>query len=118
MVRPVRIDFPGARHHVINRGLRQGPVFIDDWCCQEFIALLPETVERFEIIVHGYALITTQAKYPTRQRQQNRSYLLSLPRLRWLRFEEPAALASRQRLHDCRTSRWVSIQAPDVDDIR
>ena len=57
MARPVRIDFPGARHHVMNRGLRQGPVFIDDWCCQEFIALLPETVERFEIIVHGYALM-------------------------------------------------------------
>ena len=41
----------------MNRGLRQGPVFIDDWCCQEFLALLPEAVERFEIVVHGYALI-------------------------------------------------------------
>jgi putative transposase len=41
----------------MNRGLRQGPVFIDDWCCQEFLALLPEAVERFEIIVHGYALM-------------------------------------------------------------
>ena len=38
MARPVRIDFPEARHHVMNRGLRRGPVFIDDWCCQEFLA--------------------------------------------------------------------------------
>ncbi len=57
MPRPVRIDFPGAKHHVMNRGLRRGPVFIDDWCCQEFLALLPEAVERFEIVVHGYALM-------------------------------------------------------------
>jgi REP element-mobilizing transposase RayT len=57
MARPVRIDFPGAKHHVMNRGLRRGPVFIDDWCCEEFVDLLPEAVERYDIVVYGYALM-------------------------------------------------------------
>ena len=57
MARPVRLDFPGAKHHVMNRGLRKGAVFIDDWCCEEFICLLPEAVERHGIVVYGYALM-------------------------------------------------------------
>lgn len=61
MARPVRIDFPGAKHHVMNRGLRRGPVFIDDWCCEEFVDLLPEAVERYDIVVYVYALMMSHS---------------------------------------------------------
>ena len=57
MPRPLRIDFPGARHHVMNRGHRRGPVFIDDWCCSEFTEVLEQAVDRFGILIHAYALM-------------------------------------------------------------
>jgi len=59
MPRPLRIDFPGARQHVMNRGLRRGPVFVDDGCCGEFTGLLEEAVDRFGILVHAFALMPT-----------------------------------------------------------
>jgi putative transposase len=57
MARPIRLDFPGARHHVMNRGLRRGPVFLDDRCCETFVELMPEAVERYGILIFGYALM-------------------------------------------------------------
>jgi REP element-mobilizing transposase RayT len=57
MPRPVRIDFPGARHHVMNRGHRRGPVFIDDWCCSAFTDVLGQAVDRYGILLHGYSLM-------------------------------------------------------------
>lgn len=57
MPRPIRLDFPGAKHHVMNRGHRRKPVFVDDWCCEEFLCLLPEAVERYGIVIYAYALM-------------------------------------------------------------
>jgi REP element-mobilizing transposase RayT len=57
MARPIRLDFPGAKHHVMNRGHRRRPIFVDDWCCEAFLCFLAETVERYEIILHAYALM-------------------------------------------------------------
>ena len=52
-----RLDFPGARHHVMNRGARHEPIFVDDDSRELFLAVLAELPERFGIHVHGYALM-------------------------------------------------------------
>ena len=57
MPRPLRIDFPGAKHHVMNRGIRRQPVFLDDWCCEEFLCSLGDVVSRYGVVLHGYALM-------------------------------------------------------------
>jgi REP element-mobilizing transposase RayT len=57
MPRPPRIDFPGARHHVMNRGARLQEIFFDDNSCAVFLSLVGEAVERYGIRVHGYALM-------------------------------------------------------------
>ncbi|MCP4791992.1 MAG: hypothetical protein GY898_30765 [Proteobacteria bacterium] len=57
MARPLRIDFPGARHHVLNRGARRAPIFATDEACNQFVGVVAATVERFEINLHGYALM-------------------------------------------------------------
>lgn len=57
MPRPPRIDFPGARHHVMSRGARRQDIFLDDGCCVRFLELLAVLPARFGIEVHGYALM-------------------------------------------------------------
>ncbi len=57
MPRPPRIDFPGARHHVMNRGARHAPVFSDETSCAIFLGILSDLPERFGLIVHGYSLM-------------------------------------------------------------
>jgi putative transposase len=58
MARARRVDYPGAWHHVMNRGLRRGAIFSEDADCAAFLEVLGETVEQFGIEVHAYALMT------------------------------------------------------------
>ena len=57
MARKRRIDFPGAWHLVMNRGARRESIFRDEADCLLFLDCLAETVERFSLQVHAYALM-------------------------------------------------------------
>lgn len=57
MPRTPRLDFPGARHHCMNRGARREAMFLDDDCCALFLDALAELPERFGSRLHGYALM-------------------------------------------------------------
>ena len=55
MARSPRLDLPGTRHHVMNRGARKEPIFHDDSDCVAFLDLLSLLPDRFGVEVHGYA---------------------------------------------------------------
>jgi REP element-mobilizing transposase RayT len=57
MPRPLRVDFPGATHHAMNRGARRAPVFVDDEACALFVDVLGTLPAKYGVIVHGYALM-------------------------------------------------------------
>ena len=59
MPRLPRIDFPGARHHVMNRGAPHQEIFFDPDSCATFIDLIGESVERYDIGVHGFVLMSS-----------------------------------------------------------
>lgn len=56
-MRPPRIDFPGARHHVMNRGARKAPIFTDTRSRELFLEVLSELPGRFGVGIHSYALM-------------------------------------------------------------
>lgn len=58
MPRVPRLDFPDARHHVMNRGARKAPVFGDDDAKALFLEVLSELPGRFDVRVHGYAIMS------------------------------------------------------------
>ena len=57
MTRPVRIDYPGAWHHVMHRGARRERIFRDDLDAALFYDAVQEAVERFSIEVHAWSLM-------------------------------------------------------------
>jgi putative transposase len=57
MPRTKREDYPGAWHHVMNRGIRRQKIFFEDRHCLKFLDVLGEAVERFGIEVHAYSLM-------------------------------------------------------------
>ena len=57
MSRPHRVDYPGARHHVMNRGARRQPIYADAESCGTFLHLLGDLRDRYGIQVHAYALM-------------------------------------------------------------
>lgn len=57
MARRVRLQYPGALYHVINRGNYRQPVFGTAGAAQSFLAALREACERHVWRVHAYALL-------------------------------------------------------------
>src|SRR5437660_9717157 len=57
MARKLRIQYPGAVYHVMNRGDRREPIFHDDADRQRFIETLGEVCGKTGWQVHAYCLM-------------------------------------------------------------
>lgn len=57
MPRLPRLDYVGARHHVMNRGARGEAIFRADEDCLAFLALVADSVALFALRLHAYALM-------------------------------------------------------------
>jgi hypothetical protein len=44
MARPLRIEYPGAVYHVMNRGLTRQPVFRDPTDCESFLQVVSDSI--------------------------------------------------------------------------
>ena len=58
MTRPLRVEFPGAHCHVVNRGNNQESIYKNDRDKEKFVEYIEKAVERFSIIVHTYCLMS------------------------------------------------------------
>lgn len=57
MSRPLRIQYPGAVYHVMNRGNARQPIFQQPGHYPLFLRCLKETVEMWKIKVHAFTLL-------------------------------------------------------------
>jgi putative transposase len=57
MSRPLRIQFPAAVYHVINRGAARQPTFVDDEDSQAFLDTLAEAYRLWQIEIFAYCLM-------------------------------------------------------------
>ncbi len=57
MSRPLRIEYPGAWYHIMNRGGRYEAIFEDKNDYSVFLELLRETIEIFHIKVSAFCLM-------------------------------------------------------------
>ena len=57
MARPLRLEYPGAWYHVMNRGLARQPIFRTDAHRQHFLDLLLEIHNRYQVEIHAYCLM-------------------------------------------------------------
>ncbi|MFW6324691.1 MAG: helix-turn-helix domain-containing protein [Desulfovibrionales bacterium] len=58
MARPLRIEFPGAWYHVMNRGRRGERTFVNKQDFLSFVELLKRSVETFRVRVSAYCLMS------------------------------------------------------------
>jgi REP element-mobilizing transposase RayT len=57
MTRPLRLEFPGAFYHIVNRGNAQGKIFLNNRDREKFLEYLKDSVDRFSLRVHAYCLM-------------------------------------------------------------
>ena len=58
MARPLRLEYEGAVYHVTIRGNQRGIIFQENSDRERFIEKLAESVERYEIHLYLYTLMT------------------------------------------------------------
>jgi putative transposase len=58
MARKLRIEYPGARYHVINRGNYRDHVFAEEGAKQAFLKCLGEAAAKAGWVVHAYVLMS------------------------------------------------------------
>ena len=58
MARRHRIRFRGALYHVMARGVRKSPLFIDDRDRLKFLRLCAATIARYDCLCYSYSLMT------------------------------------------------------------
>jgi putative transposase len=57
MARPLRVEYAGARYHVISRGDRREPIFLDDRDRKQFLVTLGQACGKTGWQVHAYCLM-------------------------------------------------------------
>ena len=57
MPRKLRVEYPGAIYHVMNRGDRREPIFVDDKDRERFIETLGQVCQKSGWQVHAYCLM-------------------------------------------------------------
>jgi putative transposase len=57
MARPLRIEYPGAWYHVMNRGANRKFIFNSDEHRKLFLTLLEEVVKLYSVEIHSYCLM-------------------------------------------------------------
>jgi len=58
MARKLRIQYPGAIYHVMNRGDRRELIFADDQDRRQFLETLTEACQKTGWQVHAYCLMS------------------------------------------------------------
>jgi len=79
MARATRVDFPGARYHVLNRGTERRSIFYSRRCYERFIELLSILPQRFGVALHGYALMSNHYHLQLENREANLSQAIQWP---------------------------------------
>ncbi|MBD3345055.1 MAG: hypothetical protein GF401_08340 [Chitinivibrionales bacterium] len=73
MSRQWRIEYEGALHHVLSRGNGRHEIFLDDEDRNEFIDLMKETSERFDLDFYTYVLMGNHYHFLMKTRRANLS---------------------------------------------
>ncbi|MFA5867129.1 MAG: transposase [Actinomycetota bacterium] len=58
MARPLRIEYPGAVYHVMSRGDGRKSIVRTNKDREAFLVILEEAAKRFNVLIHGYCLMT------------------------------------------------------------
>ncbi|MCP4489553.1 MAG: hypothetical protein GY820_19890 [Gammaproteobacteria bacterium] len=58
MVRPLRLEFPGALYHITSRGDRREDIYRDDQDRQLFLSVLSRVCDTDNWVCHGYCLVS------------------------------------------------------------
>src|SRR5262249_39550774 len=97
MARPLRVEFEGALYHLTGRGNARQRIFADDKDGAKFVQLLSESLQRYDVALHGYVLMGNHYHLIAENRRANLG--------RWMHWLTTAGMS---RLFPCRAIRLMA----------
>ncbi|MDQ5979757.1 MAG: hypothetical protein QG602_2732 [Verrucomicrobiota bacterium] len=85
MARPLRIEYPGACYHVINRGNYRQPLFRGKGAAEAFVRTLGEAAEQFRWRVHAYVVMSNHFHLAVELSETNLSLGMKWLQGTWIR---------------------------------
>lgn len=85
MPRRPRIEMPGC-HHVLNRGVEQRRVFLDDEDFQRFLEFLCESCFLHDVTLHDYCLMSNHYHLLLETKRENLSQMMRLLNSRYAAY--------------------------------
>jgi len=76
VARPLRIEYPGAWYHVLNRGRRKEKIYFDEADYRFFLRQLGECARLFDVQVHAYSLMPNHYHLLVKTPQANLSRIM------------------------------------------
>jgi len=92
MARPLRVEYPGAYYHVINRGNSRENIFKSQRDKEKFLHYLGKTAERFSLVIHTYCLMSNHYHLLVETPQPNLSVTMQ-----WLNVSYAAYFNRKRR---------------------
>ena len=93
MPRQLRVEYPGAVHHVMSRGDRKRDIYLDDVDRQDFLKTLAEACQKAGFQVHAYCLMSNHFHLVVETPDAN-----LVAGMRWLLSSYSIRLNHRQKL--------------------
>ena len=76
MARPWRIQYSGAIYHIMSRGVDQGEIFLNSDDYTRFLSYLEKSVEKFNIEIFAFVLMTNHYHLLLRTKEPNISKVM------------------------------------------
>lgn len=73
MARPLRVEYPGALYHVMNRGNQREDIFRSPLDCETFLEKLDMFCDSYRVEIHSYCLMSNHFHLLLRTREANLS---------------------------------------------
>ena len=109
MARKLRVQYPGAVYHVMNRGDRREPIYADDQDRLLFLDTLAEACEKTDWQVHAWCLMSNHfhlvSETPRSNLVHGMQWLLGVYTNRFNHWAEPRRNSKAAALHGIHGSR-------------
>ena len=76
MARPLRIQFSNAHYHITCRGIERRKIYIDDKDRRKFLALLADSLETYQVVLHAYIMMNNHFHLLIQTRKANCSEVM------------------------------------------
>lgn len=115
MTRKPRAWLPGLKYHIISRGIRKLPLFLDDSDRYKYLNLIVEIKQAYPFNIHTYCLMTNHIHLQLETIDTSPSIIMSQLNTKYARYFNKKYHYSGHLFEKRYTAEWIDSAAYELD---